>query len=53
MHLLGYLYEDYQDARSLEHKVYIAGLQAALCESLVFSSLVARKMFPSTKQLKR
>ena len=22
MHLVGYLYEDYHDARSLEHKVY-------------------------------
>jgi hypothetical protein len=22
MHLVGYLYEDYQDARSLEHKVH-------------------------------
>jgi hypothetical protein len=23
MYLVGYLYEDYHDARSLEHKVYV------------------------------
>jgi hypothetical protein len=26
MHLVGYLYEDYHDARSLEHKIRLYGL---------------------------
>jgi hypothetical protein len=30
MHLVGYLYEDYHDARSLEHKVTAS--QAFICE---------------------
>jgi hypothetical protein len=34
MHLVGYLYEDYHDARSLEHKVdkrvfYLSGLSSS------------------------
>ena len=28
MHLVGYLYEDYHDARSLEHKVHVNSFAA-------------------------
>jgi hypothetical protein len=39
MHLVGYLYEDYHDARSLEHKVRIliaqSGTQDKMLESII------------------
>jgi hypothetical protein len=31
MHLVGYLYEDYHEARSLEHKVYAIYLIISFC----------------------
>jgi ferredoxin-like protein FixX len=38
MHLVGYLYEDYHDARSLEHKVCNA-LLVACCHTYTYSSV--------------
>ena len=39
MHLAGYLYEDYHNARSLEHKVYVNGTGVffkSACSSIRF-----------------
>jgi hypothetical protein len=36
MHLVGYLYEDYHDARSLEHKVIVTNSGPLGCEAVSF-----------------
>jgi hypothetical protein len=34
MHLVGYLYEDYHDARSVEHKVHVMCVPSISCSIL-------------------